>query len=188
MEEPNQSERIIFTMHHAHVNDDELTLRILRNFRVISGLVHRHFREIELTFGITASQLSILKEVSNQPGIGILGLAEKLSIHRSTCSLQVDGLVSRLLLKKKRSLGDRRRIGVSVSEKGERIMRELSKPRERLLPKALSEMPIAEIVALDKSVEILIERFMRIRRPPLIERAIRISISNGPGNGDTPSR
>lgn len=65
----------------SHYNKKQLSIQVLKKFRVIYGSVRQHFREIEQTCGVTGSQLWIMQEISATPGVGISELAEKLSIH-----------------------------------------------------------------------------------------------------------
>ena len=52
-------------------NKKLLPLQVLKKFRIIYGTVRQHFREIERTCGVTGSQLWVMQEVANTPGIGI---------------------------------------------------------------------------------------------------------------------
>lgn len=61
---------------------DELSLAVLRQFRVIFGSVRQHFREVEQQCGVSGSQLWLLHG-ARTPGIGVSALAQRLSIHQS---------------------------------------------------------------------------------------------------------
>ncbi|MDO8340476.1 MAG: hypothetical protein Q7T59_00700 [Candidatus Woesebacteria bacterium] len=72
---------------------DELTdqqLTELRQFRLIYGSVKKHFRAVERACEIFGSQLWILREIAASLDTGLSRLAERLSIHQSTCSLLVE--------------------------------------------------------------------------------------------------
>ena len=45
------------------------TMAVLQKFRVIYGSMRRHFRDIEDRCGLPASQVWVLQEVQNSPGI-----------------------------------------------------------------------------------------------------------------------
>src|SRR5574338_855086 len=81
---------------------------VLRSFRLIYGSVRQHFRAVQKSCGISGSQLWILHEVRNAPGIGVSDLAARLSIHQSTGSLMVEKLVRAGLLRKAKSKTDQR--------------------------------------------------------------------------------
>ena len=131
----------------------ELALQVLKKFRVIYGSVRQHYREIEKTCGVTGSQLWIIQEVGNSPGIGVSLLAEQLSIHQSTCSLLVEKLVSRKLLRKERSKLDQRRVGLYLTENADNVLKKAPGPAEGLLPMALRSIETGEIKTLNSSLE-----------------------------------
>ncbi len=89
----------------------DLQMQVLRQFRLIYGSVKQHFREVEERCGISGSQVWLLREVATAPGTGVSRLAERLSIHQSTCSLLVEKLVGAGLIAKTRSAEDQRRVG-----------------------------------------------------------------------------
>lgn len=133
-------------------------LQVLKKFRIIYGTVRQHFREIERTCGVTGSQLWVMQEVSNTPGIGISELAERLSIHQSTCSQLVEKLVARELISKERSKEDQRRVGLRLTLEAVRLIKNAPGPAEGVLPEALSALPAETMRALDVSLEKVIQQ------------------------------
>lgn len=128
------------------------TLSVLRQFRVIYGSMRQHFRQVEEACGVSGSQLWILQEVSVAQGIGVSELAEKLSIHQSTCSQLVEKLVRRGLLKKARLSSDQRRVGLAVSKSGQRAIDCAPGPAEGVLPEALGSLPAAALKSLQANL------------------------------------
>ncbi|MHB0926774.1 MAG: MarR family winged helix-turn-helix transcriptional regulator [Gallionellaceae bacterium] len=143
-------------------NKKLLPLQVLKKFRIIYGTVRQHFREIERTCGVTGSQLWVMQEVANTPGIGISELAERLSIHQSTCSQLVEKLVARKLISKERSKEDQRRVGLRLTPEAVGLIKNAPGPAEGVLPEALSAMSAETIRALDASLEKVI-RQLQIR-------------------------
>jgi len=135
-----------------------ISLQVLKKFRLIYGAVRQHFREVEQTSGISGSQLWILREVGNSPAIGISQLAERLSIHQSTCSLLVEKLVARGLISKVRSKQDQRRVGLSLSPTAELLLEKAPGPAEGVLPEALLSLPKDALQALDESLSKVIQQ------------------------------
>jgi DNA-binding MarR family transcriptional regulator len=119
--------------------------------------MRQHFREIEQTCGVTGSQLWILQEVSNEPGIGISELAERLSMHQSNVSHLADKLVTLGLIIKERSKEDQRRVGVCLTVEALALLKNAPGPTEGLLPVALQTLPDSTLRALDKSLIAVIE-------------------------------
>lgn len=150
---------------------NQLSHQVLRKFRIIYGSVRQHFRDIEQTCGVTGSQLWVLQEVSNTPNIGVSELADRLSIHQSTCSQLVEKLVSRKLINKERSKEDQRRVGLCLSAEAVVILKSAPGPAEGILPEALYALPESALLALDNSLIELINQ-LRIRDDKLAEKPL----------------
>ncbi len=129
---------------------NQLSIQVLKKFRIIFGSVRQHFREIERSCGISGSQLWILQEVAKTPDTGVSVLAERLSIHQSTCSQLVEKLVTRGLIKKERSQADQRRVGLRLTVEATKILGRAPGPAEGILPEALQTLPEATLLVLDK--------------------------------------
>ncbi len=136
----------------ARRTKNQLSLEVLKKFRIIYGSVRQQFREVEQTCGISGSQLWILQEVARTPEIGVSELAERLSIHQSTCSQLVEKLVTRELIIKERSKEDQRRVGLCLTAEAARILKNAPGPAEGILPEALQALPESALLALDKSL------------------------------------
>ena len=150
---------------------NQLSLQVLKKFRIIYGSVRQQFREVEQTCGVTGSQLWILQEVSNTPGIGVSELADRLSIHQSTGSQLVEKLVARNLINKERSKEDQRRVGLQVTEEASRLLKNAPGPAEGILPEALQALPESALLALDNSLIVVIGQ-LRVRDDRLADRPL----------------
>lgn len=144
---------------------------MLKKFRIIYGSVRQHFREVEKTCGVTGSQLWILQEIAHNPNIGVSELAERLSIHQSTCSQLVEKLAVRGLIDKERSKEDQRRVGLCLTEKAAQILKDAPGPAEGILPEALQALPESALLALDKSLVEVIGQ-LRIRDDKLADKPL----------------
>ncbi len=150
---------------------NQLSLQVLKKFRIIYGSVRQQFREIEQTCGVTGSQLWILQEVAKTPDIGISELADRLSIHQSTGSQLVEKLVGRNLIIKERSKEDQRRVGLRVTEEASRLLTNAPGPAEGILPEALQALPESALLALDSSLVAVIGQ-LRTRDEKLADRPL----------------
>lgn len=149
----------------------EVSVEVLKKFRIIYGSVRQHFHEVEKNCGVSGSQLWILHEISSQPGIGVSELAGRLSIHQSTCSLLVDKLVNRKLVSKERSTEDQRRVGLRLTEASKQVLKSAPGPAEGLLPSALSALPEEVLQALDASLKEVISQ-LRVRDDKLANKPL----------------
>lgn len=136
----------------------QLSLQVLKKFRVIYGSVRQHFRDVEMTCGVSGSQLWIMQEVANTSGIGVSELAERLSIHQSTCSQLVEKLVARKLIIKERNKEDQRRVGLRLTEAAAKLIKNAPGPAEGVLPEALSALSSDTMQSLDLSLAKLIKQ------------------------------
>lgn len=150
---------------------NQLSLQVLKKFRIIYGSVRQQFREIEQTCGVTGSQLWILQEVAKTPDIGISELADRLSIHQSTGSQLVEKLVGRNLIIKERSKEDQRRVGLRVTEEASRLLTNAPGPAEGILPEALQALPEPALLALNDSLIEVIGQ-LRVRDDKLADRPL----------------
>lgn len=130
----------------------------LKKFRVIYGTVRQHFREVEQSCGISGSQLWLLQEIHRTQNIGVSELANRLSIHQSTCSQLVDKLAKAKLVTKIRSEQDQRRVGLCITEQAIAILAKAPSPAEGVLPEALNAMPKDVLLELDSVLEKVIKQ------------------------------
>lgn len=152
-------------------NKKPISLQVLKKFRIIYGSVRQHFREIERTCGLTGSQLWVMQEIAHTSGIGVSELAERLSIHQSTCSQLVEKLVVRKLIIKKRNQQDQRRVGLYLAEEAARLIKKAPGPAEGILPEALSALPMETIRTLDASLEEVIQQ-LQMRDEKMADRPL----------------
>jgi DNA-binding MarR family transcriptional regulator len=139
-------------------NHIELSLQVLKQFRVIYGSAKRQFRHIESTCGVSGSQLWLLQEIANSPGIGVSELAKRLSIHQSTCSLLVEKLKTKKMVEKIRGKTDQRRVGLQATATGKKALSGAPGPAEGILPEALQELSESELKKLHANLDRLIKR------------------------------
>lgn len=143
---------------------DELTdqqLTVLRQFRLIYGSVKKHFRAVERACGISGSQLWILRDIAASPGTGVSRLAERLSIHQSTCSLLVEKLVSAELVIKTRSTADQRRVGLKITRNGKQLLKIAPGPAAGMLPEALRQLSDVALRTLQVNLDQLISHLTK---------------------------
>jgi len=136
----------------------QLPLEVLKKFRIIFGSVRQHFREVERTCGVTGSQVWIMQEIAKNPGVGVSELAERLSIHQSTCSQLVEKLVVAKLVVKERNKEDMRCVGLQLTESATKLMKKAPGPAEGILPKALGALSEEAMRGLDSSLQKVIDQ------------------------------
>lgn len=144
------------TQKRSERRHEQLTLDVVRQFRLIFGSVRHHFRHVEASCGVSGSQLWVIREVSASPGVGVSALALKLSLHQSTCSQLVEALVERGLLRKVRAGEDGRRVGLWPTPRTSRVLAGAPGAAEGILPTALSELSNQSLQILSAQLQRLI--------------------------------
>ena len=140
----------------ARASREQLTLDVLRQFRLVYGAAHRHFREVEQQCGISGAQAWVLREITLQAGIGITELAARLAIHQSTASQLVEKLARRRYVARDSHAHDRRRVGLRATRSGERCVRNLPRPAQGVLPHALGRLPQRALRNLHSQLGVLV--------------------------------
>ncbi|TFG89300.1 MAG: MarR family transcriptional regulator, partial [Gemmatimonadales bacterium] len=96
-------------------------VEILRGLRQVVKALEDNSRELYLQYGLTASQLWVLRtlEVEGPLPAGIL--ARKLAIHPSTLTAVAERLQRRGLITRMREAGDRRFVRLRLTPAGARL-------------------------------------------------------------------
>jgi len=115
--------------------------------------VNRHLRREGQTHGISPSQVSMLAAISSTPGIGVADLAAREQMSSPSASLHIDrletaGFVTRL----RETDGDRRRVGLTVTAQGSRLLRTVRSRRTAWLAARIEALGAADREALAAAV------------------------------------
>lgn len=143
----------------SELPDHQVSLEVLKKFRLILGSIKKHFRDVEEICGISSSQVWILKIVEQYPLIGINQISEKMSIHQTTASLLVEKLSKKNFVEKTKDSKDLRKVGLKITNQGKQILSQAPMHSEGLLPYALSQIEISELIILNKQLDKVIQYF-----------------------------
>ena len=105
-------------------SDSELEDLIVASIRRVVRAVDLHSRHLVEEHGITAPQLATLAEAKRLGGGAIGAIARAVHLSQPTVSGVLDRLESRGLVHRERSDSDRRSVIVTVTEKGQKVLRE----------------------------------------------------------------
>jgi DNA-binding MarR family transcriptional regulator len=140
------------------VNDSLTTANRLRP--VLLRLA-RHLRREIHSIGVTSGQVSLLIAIKKTPGITASALAEAERISAPAMSAQLGRLEGSRLIRRERGT-DRRRVGLFVTEEGDRVIRSVKKRRTAWLSSRLDRLTDDERAALDAALPAL-ERLLEDR-------------------------
>jgi DNA-binding MarR family transcriptional regulator len=138
------------------VNDSVTIANRLRP--VLLRLARELRREIH-SLGITGGQVSLLAAIKHEPGITQAALAERERISAPGASGQLVRLEAAGLIERTRS---GRRIGLSVTEEGERVLRSVRNRRTAWLAERLSKLEEADRERVEAAIDAL-ERLLEER-------------------------
>jgi DNA-binding MarR family transcriptional regulator len=118
---------------------------------VLLRLTRELRREIH-SLGVTGGQVALLVAIKYSPGIGVRELAaqERMSpaaISKAVTKLEQLGLVERAQLE------DKRRVGLTVSEKGHQVLRSVRTRRTIWLAERLKGLTPQELRAVEAALE-----------------------------------
>ena len=139
------------------VDSPEIRFDILKKLRVIIRAAQQHSQWIEKQCGVKGAQLWLIQELADSEGMRVGELATRLSIHQTTTSNLLDGLVKRGYVDKMRDPQDQRAVRVHLTEQGRELLANSPKPARGLLPEALMHMDAGTMQALDTGLQALID-------------------------------
>jgi DNA-binding MarR family transcriptional regulator len=115
----------------------------------------RELRKETEQLGITARQATFLWLVKRSPGLSLAELAAEEGISPPAMSGHVDRLEKVGLLERERSTDDRRRVGLRLTEDGERLMRRIRARRTTWLTDRLRTLDEPGLASIETAIPAL---------------------------------
>jgi DNA-binding MarR family transcriptional regulator len=115
--------------------------------------LNRQLRREIHSLGVTGGQVSLLVQIKYRPGIGIRELAalERISVpgmSKFISRLEEAGLVQRAPVE-----GDQRRVGLTLTSAGQKVLRSVKSKRTAWLATRLRDLDPEELEAIDAAIE-----------------------------------
>jgi DNA-binding MarR family transcriptional regulator len=115
--------------------------------------LNRQLRREIHSLGVTGGQVSLLVQIKYHPGIGIRELAalERISVpgmSKFISRLEEAGLVQRAPVP-----GDQRRVGLTLTAAGQKVLRSVKSKRTAWLSARLRELDSDQLEAIDAAIE-----------------------------------
>lgn len=117
----------------------------------------RELRKETEQLGITARQATLLWLVKRSPGLSLAELAHEEGISPPAMSGHIDRLERIGLLERERSNQDRRRVGLRLTEDGQKLMRRIRARRTTWLADRLRTLGPAELGAVEAALPALLQ-------------------------------
>ena len=115
--------------------------------------VGRELRREARAVGVSPEQVSLLVAIKYAPGIGLRELADRERVSPPAMTKHVDRLERDGLVARTPSAEDRRRVGVSLTEEGQRVLRRVRSRRTAWLAQRLRGLSPEELAAVEAAVE-----------------------------------
>ena len=141
------------------------TLAIADRLRPVLLRVGRELRREARELGISPEQVSLLVAIKYAPGIGVRELAAKERVSPPALSNHVDRLERDGLVSRTPSASDRRRVGLALTDEGQRMLRRVRSRRTAWLASRLGDLSPEELDAVEAAVEPLWHLLHEDERP-----------------------
>lgn len=141
------------------------TVAVADALRPVLLRVGRELRREARAVGISPEQVSLLVAIKYAPGVGIRELAAQERISAPALTKHVDRLERDGLVTRTPSADDKRRIGLTLTDEGQRALRRVRSRRTAWLASRLRELSADELAAVEAAVEPLSRLLPEDRRP-----------------------
>src|SRR5882762_4784504 len=141
------------------------TLAIADRLRPVLLRVGRELRREARAVGISPEQVSLLVAIKYAPGIGVRELATRERVTPPAMSNHVDRLERDGLVSRTPSASDRRRVGLTLTDEGQRMLRRVRSRRTAWLATRLRDLSAEELEAVDAAIEPLSRLLHEDERP-----------------------
>jgi DNA-binding MarR family transcriptional regulator len=121
-------------------NRHRLRARTLDAIRVLVGALSRSARSVERRTGVTTAQLFVLRQLAEGDRLSLGEIANRTLTRQSTVSVVVARLERRGLLRRDRAADDRRRLELSLTTAGRRLVARAPVPTTGRLLGALDQL------------------------------------------------
>jgi DNA-binding MarR family transcriptional regulator len=141
------------------------TMALADRLRPVLLRVGRELRREAREAGVSPEQVSLLVAIKYHPGVGVRDLAARERVSPPALSNRVDRLEQEGLVARTPSADDKRRVGLTLTEEGQRVLRRVRSRRTAWLVTRLGQLSPAELAAIEAAVEPLAQLLDEEERP-----------------------
>jgi DNA-binding MarR family transcriptional regulator len=128
-------------------------LTVANQLRPVLLRLARELRQETEQLGVTSRQVTLLWLIRGNPGMSLRELAAEERISAPALSGLVDRLEKVGLIERVRDEGDRRRVGLTLTEEGERLLKRVRARRTTWLADRLKGLDDDELAAIEAAIE-----------------------------------
>jgi len=133
-----------------NMENDERALMLLRQ---IVRAIDYHAKQISKDSGLTGPQLILLQSIQNNGELTVGELAKDVNLTQATVTSILDRLEKKQLVRRERSLQDKRRVIVSLTDQGFDLLKSSPAPLQLLFQRQFNDMRSWEQSMLISSLE-----------------------------------
>ena len=128
-------------------------LAVANDLRPVLLRLSRELRRETEDLGVTSRQVTLLWLIRHHPGMSLRQLAAEERISAPALSGHVDRLEKAGLIERVRDDADRRRVGLTLTEEGARLLRRVRARRTSWLAGRLKDLDPSELEAIEAALE-----------------------------------
>jgi DNA-binding MarR family transcriptional regulator len=129
------------------------TLAVAEGLRPVLLRINRELRRETRAGGASPEQVALLVAIKYTPGIGVRDLAARERISAAAMSKHVDRLERDGLVTRTPSEADRRRVGLTLTPEGQKILRRVRSRRTAWLVSRLDRLDPDELASIEAALE-----------------------------------
>ena len=126
---------------------------VANRLRPVLLQLNRQLRRELAPLGITGGQAALLHLIRRHPGIGVRELARLEGVSAAAMSTALTRLEAAGLLRRTRSHADRRRVGLELTDDGQRVLRSARSRRTAWLAARLKRLTPEELDTIDRVID-----------------------------------
>lgn len=139
----------------ATPSPEEVT-RVMNSLRALVRALRISTRAVEKEIGISGAQLFVLQQLLESPARSVNELAERTSTHQSSVSTVVSRLVDRGLVRREPSADDGRRMEISITDRGRRLVESAPLTAQTRMQQAMRRLEAGQVRSLGEGLEALV--------------------------------
>jgi DNA-binding MarR family transcriptional regulator len=125
---------------------------VMDSMRAIVRALRISTRAVEKQIGISGAQLFVLQQLEQASARSVNELADRTSTHQSSVSTVVSRLVERGLVKRAASAVDGRRMEISITDRGRKLVASAPRTVQMRMQDAMRRMPQEQVHALAEAI------------------------------------
>jgi DNA-binding MarR family transcriptional regulator len=129
------------------------TMAVADALRPVLLRVGRELRREAREVGVSPEQVALLVAIKYSPGIGVRELAARERVSAPAMSNHVDRLERDGLVARTQNEDDRRRVGLTLTDEGRRVLRRVRSRRTAWLVSRLGKLDAHELARIEAAIE-----------------------------------